>query len=254
MQDTTRALIGYYVDQLNVSEPVLEIGGHRLTQDAINLFPEPHTIVADITDHRNTIPDESFNLVFSSDVFGRIDRPWLAAAEISRILKPGGLAITHSRFGWGDDVSTLDYWRFTPEGLEFLFADLECLEKGYDVSDEHWMVYSVSRKGSGPTVTRFQDSSHPLAVNLRQDIRGVPQATLSPTGPPPDPVEPLRPVLAEMTDRLAGLEKLVEDRIAQLDAIDTRSRRLERRIDRAVAAFPFRTILRVRRSLYRMLK
>jgi hypothetical protein len=71
---------------------------------------------------------------------------------------------------------------------------------------------------------------------------------------PPDPLEALRPALAAITDRLAGLEKLVEDRITQLDAIDTRSRRLERRIDRAVASFPLRTILRLRRGLYRILK
>jgi hypothetical protein len=254
MRDTTRALIGYYMGQLDLSGRVLEISGHRPTRDATNLFPEPHTVVADITDSPDAIPDESFDLVFSSDVFERIDRPWLAAAEVSRILKPGGIVITHTASVKGD-ASTADYWRYTPEGLAFLFADLECLEKGYDVSDEQWMVYCVSRKGSGPQVTRFQDSGHPLAVNLRQDVRGVPDPTLSRTGPPAhDPLEALRPTLTEINDRLIGLEKLVEDRIGQLDVIDTRSRRLERRIDRAVASFPLRTILRIRRGLYRLLK
>ena len=88
---------------------------------------------------------------------------------------------------------------------------------------------------------------------------------------PADPLEALRPALAEITDRLVELEKLVQDRfgqldaidsrsrrlerrIGQLDAIDARSRRLERRIDRAVASFPLRTLLSLRRALYRMLK
>ena len=300
MRDTTKALIGHYVDQLDLSGRVLEIGGHRLAQCAIDLFPQPrfdyhdlnleasdipNTIIADITDCRDTIPDESFDIVMSSDVFEHIDRPWLAAAEIGRILKPGGLAITHTLFAWRNHPCPIDYWRYSPECLEFLFADLECLEKGYDLSErrndqpgfwpsgqdsvpvdhfggwrEHWSVYNVSRKGSGPPVARFKDSDHPLAVYLRQDTQGVvtnPKfvrtagtaaarpAGGSPAGPGRD---------HRHLDRLIGLEKLVEDRIGQLDAIDTRSRRLERRIDRAVASFPFRTVLRVRRGLHRMLK
>jgi SAM-dependent methyltransferase len=309
MRDTTKALIGHYVDQLDLSGRVLEIGGYRLAQCAINLFPEPrfayqdldiegsdipNTIIADITDCRDTIPDESFDIVVSSDVFDHIDRPWLAAAEIGRILKSGGLAITHTLFAWRNHPGPIGCWRYSAECLALLFADLECLEKGYDLSQqqddqpgfwpsgrdsvpadhfggwrEHWSVYNVSRKGSGPPVTRFQDSDHPLAVFLRQDTHGaVTDPEFAKTEvPPPDPLEAFRPALAEITaqfagldklaevtDRLAGLEKLVEDRIAQLDAIDTRSRRLERRIDRAVASFPLRTILRLRRGLYRMLK
>ena len=107
MRSTTKALIAHYVDQLDLSGQVLEIGGHRLAQCAIEEFPEPrfvyhdmnltasdipNTIIADITDCRETIPDESFDLVVSSDVFEHVERPWLAAAEIGRILKPGGLA------------------------------------------------------------------------------------------------------------------------------------------------------------------
>ena len=297
MRDTTKALIGHYVDQLDLSGRVLEVGGHRLAQCAISLFPEPrfsyhdldmngsdipNTIIADITDCRETIPDQSFDIVMSSDVFEHIDRPWLAAAEIGRILKPGGLAITHTLFAWRNHPCPIDYWRYSADCLEFLFSDLECLEKGYDLSErrddqpgfwpsgldsvpvdqfggwrEHWSVYNVSRKGSGPPVARFKDSDHPLAVYLRQDTQGVvtnPKFAQTEIPPLPDPLEALRPALAEITDRLVSLEKLVEDRIGQLDAIDSRSRRLERRIDRAVASFPFRTILAVRRGLYRMLK
>ena len=297
MRATTAALIDHYVEQFDLSGRVLEIGGHRLAQCAINLFPEPrfsyhdlnthasdipNTIIADITDCRATIPDESFDIVMSSDVFEHIDRPWLAAAEIARILKPGGLAITRTVFAWRNHPCPIDYWRFSAECLEFLFSDLECLEKGYDLSErrddqpgfwpsgqdsvpvdqlggwrEHWVVYNVSRKGSGPPVARFKDSDHPLAVHLRQDTQGIvtnPRMRGAQPVPTPDPLEALRPALAEINDRLVNLEKLVDDRTGQLDDIDSRSRRLERRIDRAVASFPLRTILRVRRGLYRMLK
>ena len=72
------------------------------TRSAIEEFPEPrfayhnlaleasdipNTITADLSDCRDTIPDESFDLVLSSGVLPHIDRPWLAASEIGRILK-----------------------------------------------------------------------------------------------------------------------------------------------------------------------
>ncbi len=217
MRDTTKAMIEHYADHLDLKGDVLEIGGHRLANCAIGLFPEPrwryhdlniaasdipNTIIADITGCRDEIPDESFDLVLSSDVFEHIDRPWLAAAEIARILRPGGIAITHTLFSWRNHPCPIDYWRYSAECLEFLFADLDCLEKGYDLSQrrvdqpgfwpsgadsvpvdalggwrEHWSVYVVTRKGTGPgpappVVPRFKDSSHVQAVHLRQDTQG----------------------------------------------------------------------------------
>jgi SAM-dependent methyltransferase len=290
MRDTTKALISHYVEQLDLSGQVLEIGAQQLASCAIDLFREPRftyrnvnrevsdipdTIAADITDCRDTIADESFDIVVACDVFEHIDRPWLAAAEISRILKPGGLVITNTLFAWRNPPGPVDYWTYLPESLEFLFSGLECLEKGYDQSElERGTVYLVGRKGSGPPITRFQDSHHPLAGYLRRDLGEVVTDPPLPETEPPtvtDPLEALRPALTEITDRLVELEKLVEDRISQLDsinarsrrlerrigqldAIDARSRRLERRIDRAVASFPLRTVLSIRRALHRMLK
>jgi len=149
VRNTTRAITRHYIDQLDLRGDVLEIGGHRLAKCAIGLFPEPrfryhdldlavsdipNTIIADITGCADVVPNASFDVVFSSDVFEHIDRPWLAAAEIARILKPGGLAITHTLFSWRNHPCPIDYWRYSPDCLEFLFADLSCLEKGYDLS------------------------------------------------------------------------------------------------------------------------
>ena len=297
MRDTTKALIGHYVDHIGLTGQVLEIGGRDLAHSARAMFPGPrfsysnldlepsdipHTIVADITDCRATIPDASFDLVVSSDVFEHLDRPWLAAAEIARILKPGGLAITHTLFAWRSHPRPIDYWRFSKECLEFLFADLESLESGYDLSErrldhpghwpsggdsvpvdqfggwrEHWSVYHVGRKSPGSRVPRFKDSDHPLAGYLRMDTQGtVTNPAMRGVKPPPvaDPLSAVRPELVDMVERLDGLEKLILDRSAQLEEISRRSRRLERRIDRVSASFPVRTALRVRRALYKMLK
>jgi SAM-dependent methyltransferase len=37
-----------------------------------------------------TFPDETFDLVISSDVFEHVRRPWHAFAELARVLRPGG--------------------------------------------------------------------------------------------------------------------------------------------------------------------
>ncbi|WP_375000771.1 methyltransferase domain-containing protein [Aeromicrobium sp. CTD01-1L150] len=213
MRATTKALIRHYVDHLDLSGQVLEIGGHRLASCLIEEFPEPrftyhdlnitasdipNTIIADITGCADEIEDDRFDLIFSSDVFEHIDRPWLAAEEIARILKPGGIVVTHTLFSWRNHPCPIDYWRYSAECLEFLFADLTTLEKGYDLSQrrnnqagfwesgrdsvpvdalggwrEHWSVWHVGRKGDGPQVPRFKDSEHPQAQWLRMDTQGT---------------------------------------------------------------------------------
>jgi SAM-dependent methyltransferase len=195
-----------------LSGDALEIGGHRLAKCAASLFPAPrfrysdlnlvkgdipNTIVGNITDCREVVPDESFDIVYNSDVFEHLDRPWLAAQEIRRILRPGGIAITWTLWSWRNHPCPIDYWRFSPECLEFLFDGLECLEKGYDLRQrrndqpgqwrsgndsvpvdelggwrEHWAVYCVVGKDVKKRVTPFKRTDDPLAKFLCMDTQG----------------------------------------------------------------------------------
>jgi SAM-dependent methyltransferase len=273
MRETTTALIEHYADALDLRGDVLEIGGHRLANCAIEVFPEPryrysdlnlaasdipNTIIADITNCRAEIPDASFDVVISSDVFEHIDRPWLAAQEIARILRPGGIAVTHTLFAWRNHPCPIDYWRFSAECLEFLFADLECLEKGYDLSQrrddkpgfwpsgmdsvpvdhlggwrENWSVYCVNRKGPGDPVPKFKDSTHPLAVHLRGTTQGVvtsPKMKRTAWATPPDT---LTPAVRDLTGRLSGIEET-------LGGVDQRLNQLQRQVRSASQPLPVR--------------
>lgn len=128
---------------------VLEIGGRKFPRghvfDAVspgaftynNLDLEHsgvNTLVGDITGCPE-IPDASYDVVLSVDVFEHVDRPWLAAAEISRILKPGGLSYTSTLFSWRYHPCPIDFWRYTPDALEFLFADLVTVDKDFDTTE-----------------------------------------------------------------------------------------------------------------------
>lgn len=254
MNPPSQAIIEYYVKQLDLSGNVLEIGGHRLSQSAMTLFPEPRftyhdlnttaadipgTIVADITDCRNEIADATFDLVVSSDVFEHIDRPWLAAQEIGRILKPGGIAITITVWSWRNHPCPIDYWRYSPECLEFLFSDLDLLEKGYDLSRrrqnemgkrldgldsvpldelggwrENWGVYCVNRKGAGAPVRPFKESDHPLAKYMRADTQGTvtnPKFTGQKRPQPATAATARRSDVKRLTRRVNSLEKSISE-------------------------------------------
>jgi SAM-dependent methyltransferase len=208
------ALLDYYINNMPLKGRALEIGGHRLELCSKKHFPEdrfeyfdlnikasdiPNTIISDITNASN-IPDNSFDIIFSSDVFEHIDRPWLAASEICRILKPGGIAITVTLWSWRNHPCPIDYWRFSPECLAFLFSGIETLEKGYDLSlrrwnqpgfwgskkdsvpvdelggwREHWAVYHVGGKDVPPDCRpkKFKETDHELAKFLRMDTQGL---------------------------------------------------------------------------------
>lgn len=83
------------------------------------------------------IADNSFDVVFSVDVFEHLQRPWDAARECVRIVKPGGLLIHRTVFAYRYHPSPIDFWRFSSQGLEYLFAStgqVETLVKGYDIT------------------------------------------------------------------------------------------------------------------------
>jgi SAM-dependent methyltransferase len=124
---------------------VLEIGGRRHPRGRVfgprfsyrNLdleHSDENTVVGNIT-HCPEIADASYDVVLSVDVFEHIDRPWLAAGEISRILAPGGLSYTSTLFSWRYHPCPIDFWRYTPEALAFLFSGLAPLEQGFDVTE-----------------------------------------------------------------------------------------------------------------------
>ena len=116
---------------------IAEVGGSRNGLAAqmpehdftfLSLYPtdDPATVVADIT-HCPQIPDETFDAVVSISCFEHFDRPWRAAEEMTRILKPGGISYHVAPFSYFYHPSPIDYWRYSPDSLAYLFRDLEPL-------------------------------------------------------------------------------------------------------------------------------
>lgn len=173
------------IEQYQVKGKVLEIGGLSEDHSAKTIFNKPdfeyynldlelsrmeNTFVGDITSCPQ-IEDESFDVVFAADVFEHVNRPWLAAEEITRILKKGGFAFIFTLWSWRYHPLPIDYWRFSPECLKFLFSGLETVEAEFDMSNrradirgfwenkldhvpvdslggwrENWAVYYIGKK------------------------------------------------------------------------------------------------------------
>lgn len=81
------------------------------------------TIVADLQ-NASEVPDASFDTIICTHVLCCIPRPWLAVAEIRRLLSPGGLVLcTNPVILQKYAPHPKDYWRFTRDSMEMLFSE-----------------------------------------------------------------------------------------------------------------------------------
>lgn len=97
--------------------------------------------------------DGEFEVVVSTETLEHVARPWLAVAELARVVKPGGYVVVSARgydgFGcWRVHNYPHDYWRFSDKSMELLFtdADLEVVSLDADPGGPGWLV--VARKPS----------------------------------------------------------------------------------------------------------
>jgi SAM-dependent methyltransferase len=93
--------------------------------------PANSVIQGDITNCPQ-LESGSFDAVISVDVFEHIKEPWLAAPEIVRLLRPGGFTYHSTLFSWRYHPCPVDFWRFTPEAMMFLFKDLRVMRADFD--------------------------------------------------------------------------------------------------------------------------
>lgn len=117
-------------------------------------FEAPHiNSVQDI--HALTYPDATFDTVLCLSVLEHVERPWIAAEEIARILKPGGTVIAFAPFIFPYHKDPDDYFRYTTSGLRVLFPGFEVLElEGFggwgSVLESFWRLLFVNPYGTKP--------------------------------------------------------------------------------------------------------
>jgi SAM-dependent methyltransferase len=88
-------------------------------------------LVGDAHDLSRFLREGSVDAVVSGSVLEHLHAPWLFAAEINRVLKPGGLVYHEAPGAWPAHAQPNDFWRFSAEGLRVLFGP----ESGFEVLD-----------------------------------------------------------------------------------------------------------------------
>jgi SAM-dependent methyltransferase len=80
-------------------------------------------VLADIHALSQVFARDSFDFIICCSVFEHVQRPWIAAHEIARVLKPGGCIYVQTHNAFPIHAYPYDYWRFTREALATLFED-----------------------------------------------------------------------------------------------------------------------------------
>ncbi|HKU65868.1 MAG TPA: methyltransferase domain-containing protein [Rhizomicrobium sp.] len=101
---------------------------------------DPQVVAGDICgsdfrkDHENL--KQSFDVIYSNNVFEHLSRPWIAAENLLWLLRPGGICITIAPFSQRYHEDPGDFFRYTHKGLETLFeqaGSIKILESGFDI-------------------------------------------------------------------------------------------------------------------------
>jgi SAM-dependent methyltransferase len=116
------------------SEAVLDLGAgtrpyaplyerYFQTTTSVDVDYSPHDVSrVDVIASADALPfaDETFDCVICTEVLEHCPDPWAAAAEIVRVLRPGGWLFLSTPFLLPLHEMPHDYHRFTPSGLEAL--------------------------------------------------------------------------------------------------------------------------------------
>jgi SAM-dependent methyltransferase len=95
---------------------------------------------------------DSFDVVYSNNVFEHLRNPFAAIRNLHRFTRPGGIVIINAPFAWRYHAVPGDYFRYTHTGLVALLEendlqDVEILDSGYDITERRRNRQGVGMRG-----------------------------------------------------------------------------------------------------------
>jgi SAM-dependent methyltransferase len=138
MHDSVMAWVGQRVRDWGLADwRTLEVGSLDVNGSVRGLFTGEYTGIdmregpgVDVvgTADQLPFPADSFDVVVSTEMLEHDPSPWLALAEVGRVLRPGGhLLLTTRGNGFGEHNEPSDYWRFMPAARERLLELASCV-------------------------------------------------------------------------------------------------------------------------------
>jgi SAM-dependent methyltransferase len=163
----TRALIEIVARHLALPEPIVEFGAYQVTTGSMSdlrpIFPGRDFVGTDVRPgpgvdrvenlERLTFEDGSIGTAILLDTLEHVQDPPQAMAEVTRVLRPGGVAVATSVM----DLfihNEPDYWRFTPDAFKYLFRDFDDALIGFQGNPEKpHTVFCVGVREPAPACT-----------------------------------------------------------------------------------------------------
>ena len=133
----------------NFYQPLFS-GKRYIKQDMRDFDPPCIDVICDIAEMK-PISNESIGLVLNLESLEHLPSPQKAIDEIHRVLRPNGLLILTTVMHFKIHRAPKDYWRFTPDGIEFLlsrFKILDCTLEGDSKRPKG--IWVTARKTSHP--------------------------------------------------------------------------------------------------------
>lgn len=90
-------------------------------------------VVGDAHKLSEYFPGQQFDLIYSCAVFEHLAMPWVAAAEIAKLLKTGGTVFIETHFSFVSHERPWHFFQFSDMALRVLFPPalgIECIEAG----------------------------------------------------------------------------------------------------------------------------
>lgn len=163
---------------LDVGSGRRSFGAEGLIQLEICTYP-----FTDVVSQSETLPfrTASFDFVFSLAVTEHVRRPWILAAELQRVLKPGGLLIVDSAFLQPLHGYPSHYYNMTHLALKDLFRDLQQLSLSPAAYQHPWFALSWFLERLACDLPESQRSNLDAMSlgQLRQELRSFCQGNRS---------------------------------------------------------------------------
>jgi SAM-dependent methyltransferase len=149
MRTPIKDYVEYAKTKYSLQEPVIDLcagwepnfyqplfdGYQYLKQDQVQFDPPTIDYVCDV--HRlEPIQDESVNTVLLLEALEHIREPQKVIEQVRRILKPGGFCVATTLMCFEIHRCPYDYWRYCPDGINFLFKDFLL----HEITLEHSLV------------------------------------------------------------------------------------------------------------------
>jgi len=125
---TTAASEGKKCLQIGVKEHVGSKYGDNWV--AVDLFDTREFIDFNYDIHDLKFDEATFDVAVCISILEHVPRPEQAIAELSRVLKPGGLIWIQLPFHYPYHESPRDFWRASPDGLRVWMSEFEEISCG----------------------------------------------------------------------------------------------------------------------------